>query len=63
MPSKPLVSFSYLLVMATAYATAIQEPAAKSYELRGGWWFDGTQFVLQELHAEPARSANSSRAG
>jgi hypothetical protein len=49
MPSKPLVSFTYLLVMATAYAAVIQEPAARSYELRGGWWFDGARFVLQDL--------------
>jgi CubicO group peptidase (beta-lactamase class C family) len=52
MPSKPLVSFTYLLVMATAYAAVIQEPAARSYELRGGWWFDGARFVLQDLYAE-----------
>jgi CubicO group peptidase (beta-lactamase class C family) len=52
MPSKPLVSFTYLLIMATAYAAVIQEPAARSYERRGGWWFDGARFVLQDLYAE-----------
>src|SRR5262249_2809619 len=52
MPSKPLVAFAFLLVMATAYAAIIPEPAATSYELRRRGWFDGARLVLQDLYAE-----------
>lgn len=52
MPSKPLVALTFLFVMATAYAAITQEPAATSHEVRGGGWFDGARFVLQDLYAE-----------
>jgi len=52
MPSKPLVALTFLFVMATAYTAITQEPAATSHEVRGGGWFDGARFILQDLYAQ-----------